>query len=503
MSEDWREQLRHLHNQLSGDGAGTPANNPINTRPSNTMGGQVTAGGANRPIQSPSSRPVQPNSPNPNGGLPAIDVHLGLDFGTRFTKVGIYLPHIQRRDILKFTTNGLRLLPSRVALGSDDKLYFVNAPAGVPPKLSLEYLKIRLANPAAEAFGTTLDVDGVPFSEAVRALSAFYLASVLRLAKAAAKQMFANELAADRKINWFANVGVPVKHCDSDALTVFKEVSAVAWAWHTRPSWAPRTTELMTDYERTNRGFDLRELPIQVAPELAAALIHFAERPNTAPGFYAFLDIGGGTLDGSVFRLRRDEDGAHFDILSADVDELGTMAAARHLVADAYLDMSDIVEKPLIVGSVAPKVVLPIKPELNERIQTLFASVVGQARRKINNHFFSDDDPISPRPGLNKPAPPTIPVYLAGGGCHSEWYRDLFKRTHNEFGHQAWGIGGYHFQTVPAPRGLNDPEFPQFVIAVGLTSEALHFGKYKLPSRTSPAPPPPVRVISVPIYEGH
>jgi hypothetical protein len=492
VSEDWRDILKQYRNQPSRD----PNDNRL-AGPSNTTSSRnpTSAIGSARPVPSASS------GQRLNGGIPAIDVHLGIDFGTRFTKVGIFLPHIQKRDILNF--KGVRLFPSRIALSEDERLYFVNCPGGAEPKLLLEYLKIRLANPAAEAFGTTVSISGVPFSDGVKSLSAFYLASILRLAKAAAKQMFPAELAADRTVNWFANVGVPVKHCDSDTLKVFKEVSAVAWLWHTRQPWAPRMSDLMIDYESTNVGADLGELRIQVAPELAAALIHFAERPNTAPGFYGFLDIGGGTLDGSVFRLRRDEDGAHFDILSADVDELGTMAAARHVVADAHHRMSDIVEKPLITGGVSPKIALPIKPELEERIQTLFASVVGQARRKINNHFFSDEDPVVARPGLNGPRPPIIPVYLAGGGCPSEWYRTLFKRTYDEFGHHAWGIGGYHFQTVPPPQGLNNPDFPRFVIAVGLTSEALHFDKYKLPSRTSPPPPKPQRIISVPVYEGH
>jgi hypothetical protein len=103
----------------------------------------------------------------------------------------------------------------------------------------------------------------------------------------------------------------------------------------------------------------------------------------------------------------------------------------------------------------------------------------------------------------NGPRPPIVPVYLAGGGCPSEWYRALFKRTYDEFSHQAWGIGGYHFQTVPSPQGLNSPDFSRFVIAVGLTSDALHFDKYKLPSRTIPPPPLPERTISVPPHEGH
>ena len=57
---------------------------------------------------------------------------------------------------------------------------------------------------------------------------------------------------------------------------------------------------------------------------------------------------------GSVFRLTRKPDGIRFDILSANVDEIGTMAIARRLVAQAYLQMDEIVEKPVIFGGEHP-----------------------------------------------------------------------------------------------------------------------------------------------------
>ncbi len=366
-----------------------------------------------------------------------------------------------------------------------------------PARLALDYLKIRLANPTAEAFGTTMRVDDVPFVRAVAPLSAFYLAAVLWLSKAAASKAFAAEIGNDRTVNWRANVGVPVKHYDGEALEVFRRVVEVAWIWQDRQPYNPTIKELVADYEKAVGATNHHDLPIQVIAELSAALVHFAEHRNSPEGYYGFLDIGGGTLDGSVFELQRDIEGPRVRILAADVEELGTMAIARHVVANAHRNMVDLIEKPLIVGGELPEISLPVPKEIEKRVQTLFASVMAKARgkMKIEQEEFA-------RPGLNKPKPPIIPIYLAGGGANSEWYRQLFARLHKDFNHgSAWGIGGYDLETIPAPFGLNDADYPRFVIASGLTSDAIRFERYKLPSRIRPPPGLPAREPSVPRYE--
>ena len=260
---------------------------------------------------------------------------------------------------------------------------------------------------------------------------------------------------------------------------------------------APIPAELVTEYDKAALGINPADMPIQVAPELTAALAHFGEHRNTAAGAYSFFDIGGGTLDGSVFRLRREREGASFDILSANVEELGTMAVARHVVAHAYKSIATEVEKPIIFGGEAPVAKFGMPKQVEERIQTFFASVIGQAHKRglfpASSHFTSRR--------LDGPVKHTLPVFIAGGGCRSEWYQSLFSRTCDEYGHnKQWGIAGYDIKIVPPPSGALDDEYPRFVIALGLTSENLHFHQYRLPSRYSTIPNLPNRASSVPNY---
>jgi hypothetical protein len=495
MAKDWKAQLAKLMEELNKPSAVPNSIKQTAASPNRSNGTSSEAKAVSPSYDSSSGIASNGSKPSPGGNgvrkAPAIDAILGVDFGTRYTKVALSLPHIERREILSFGSMG-RLLPSRLVI--DDRGYVagIRPRPGTQVEKSIEYLKIRLANPQSEAFGVSMSVGSVTLPDAIKALSAYFLAIVFKVSISAARGLLPQELDINRAINWSANVGVPVKHCDGEALGIFREVARVAWEWASRAPPQPLTAgDLVRRYDETSLAITDREMPVSVAPELAAGLVHFAEQRNTPEGLYAFVDVGGATVDGSIFRLSRTPEGSRFEILSAEVDELGTMAVARQLVASAYLSMSDTVEKPIIFGGVEPKPILQITSETEKRIQAAFARVVGEARKKLpGEHFESlSNTLIRTRPGLNKPLLPIIPVYMAGGGCGSEWYRQLIARVHGDFQHEKWGVGGYEIQTVPPPVGVVDDDYPRFVIALGLTSQSLHFEKYLLPSQIRIADP--------------
>ncbi|MDI2073064.1 hypothetical protein [Bradyrhizobium sp. Mp27] len=477
MSDNWQETLRKLHEQLLKDKGSNSA----------ALSAKDKAKAATPSV---GSRPAA------TAQMRAVEAVLGIDFGTRFTKVALSLPHIDRRILL--TVQGAeRVVPSRLILGDDDRLYSITCGSQAKPKVPIEYLKNRLADPHAGAFGGYVAVGKYQLNQIIRPACAFYLADILRRAEAAARAAFPAELSSARSVNWSANVGVPTKHFDSEMLGIFREVAAVAWVWRTKPAGSISPADLAADYEKAAASINPKEMPIQVAPELTAALVHFAEHRNTPAGAYSFFDIGGGTLDGSVFRLRRDNDGSSFDILAANVEELGTMAITRNLVAHAYKSMATLVEHPIILGGVSPQISIAIPRQIEERIQTFFSTViVGAVQRGL---FPPSAQPS--RRGLNEAPKPTLPVFVGGGGCRSEWYQRLFVRTCEEYSHSSqWGIAGYDVKIVPPPAGIVNDDYPRFVIALGLTSPNLHFNQYRLPSRYSPVPNLPDRKLSVPAY---
>ena len=125
--------------------------------------------------------------------------------------------------------------------------------------------------------------------------------------------------------------GVPVKTYASTDLGVFEEMAAVAWVWKDEAPAQRPIDDLVASYvkARDNRP-TCEESPIVVAPELVTAISHVAFRSDAPEGLYALLDIGGGTLDGTVFELRRTPRPA-VDILAAQVEPLGAIAIARRI----------------------------------------------------------------------------------------------------------------------------------------------------------------------------
>jgi hypothetical protein len=79
---------------------------------------------------------------------------------------------------------------------------------------------------------------------------------------------------------------------------------------------------------------------ISAFPELAAALSEYIRDPNRPEGLYGFCDIGGGTIDGAIFRLNRGAGYPRLAIPSAAVRPLGTVAVARDLVRRAGTALS-------------------------------------------------------------------------------------------------------------------------------------------------------------------
>jgi len=415
----------------------------------------------------------------------SIDTLLGIDFGTRFTKVAAYVPHIEERVVLTFGRKFGPFIPSGVALATDDLVYPIDVQPTVPVAVWIDNLKMRLADPASDVFGSAIDISGTKLKDAIRCLCAVFLSGVVRQAQVAVRRIFAQSLPPEATINWFANVGVPARFFDSDALSAFQEVASVAWTWSEGGPRPASLAELMADYAHTATSLGPREMPIRVAPELAAALAHFAEHRNTMPGLYGFFDIGGGTLDGTLFRVDRQANGVLFDVLSAQVDELGTMAIARRSAAQIFQDMNEFIEKPIIFGGATPTAEVPIPEDVEPSIQAFFSRVIDAARQKMPGQNFATqvDTPRLLRGGRKRSARmPVIPIFVAGGGCQSEWYLNALGRAHRTFKHAAWGIGGYQIGLIPPPSGMKTNEYPRFVVAIGLTSPRVHSDDYRLPN---------------------
>lgn len=93
-------------------------------------------------------------------------------------------------------------------------------------------------------------------------------------------------------------------------MAAFNEVAAVAFYWSQRDLTRYQVNDLRSAYGEILGGLDLQSSPAQVVPELAAAIHELIRDPNRADAVYGLVDIGGGTLDGTIFQINWSRIGA-------------------------------------------------------------------------------------------------------------------------------------------------------------------------------------------------
>jgi hypothetical protein len=432
----------------------------------------------------------------PNSGLlqsrrlDPIDVVIGIDFGTRFTKIAIGKG--LQRYVWEDETRK-RLFPSVLHVSSDGTVicYPQRPPAGCE---RVEYIKMLLADPNGDIFRSVRPrMSGRPIGEFVRPLAAKFLGDIIRHVKT--RELAIQSDLKNRKVNWFVNVGVPASHYDSN-VDAFREVSAIAFAWSDQIFSALKLADLSNLYQSTLRRIDIENSPASVVPELTAGLHEFVRDPNRADSLYGFFDIGGGTLDGAIFWINRSEIGLPLQIHASRVDHCGTMAVSRAMLLEIYQKMPQYIERQLVGPHAIPQLVIPLNETLSfrdnktarEEIQNLVGSLVVATRQHLYGQMFS------PRVDATERDTPPLRVFVAGGGAGSTWYKSAIEATFHERSLQALGLTGIRSEIVPKPTDYRQDDYPRFVIALGLADYSSALVDARLPSQFQNAQPRPGRL---------
>ncbi|MGH2506570.1 MAG: hypothetical protein ACRDHZ_04005, partial [Ktedonobacteraceae bacterium] len=254
-------------------------------------------------------------------------------------------------------------------------------------------------------------------------------------------------------------------------------------------------------YAHTVRTIDIVNSPASVVPELTAALHEFVRDPNRPDSLYGLFDIGGGTVDGAIFRINRTGIGLPLQIHAARVDCTGTMALSRMMLAELYSKLPSYIEGPLLNGGERPSVAIPLGEPLafrddqsaRDTIQTLVATVIGKTKRQLYGQMFS------PHLDATIRNTPPLRVFLAGGGASSIWYKTAIERTFEDRRLSQWGLTGIRSEIVVRPSDYQLNDYPRFVIALGLADLSAALVDARLPSQIQDAEPLPKRRSQTPI----
>ena len=473
-----------------------------------------------------------------------LDLNLGIDFGTQFTKVCIRDTALERSWVVTFANvnNSTRLLdqallPTKVCICSDGSLL-----AGLTKSewqqqeqtfsVAIDYIKMRLANidmtDEDEQYPSDLlqSFAGSDLNnpENLENICAYYLGCVI----IKAKQWFCEnhvDLIKNQDINWSANVGVPVKYCDSPSQERFQK--ALCLALLLSDSLPSTFSQLKAAMQELRTKIPDANIPCFAIPELAAGVYSYTVSRQAKPGLYIFFDIGSGTIEGASFRFWRENEMPKIDFYVGEVEPLGVNALAKSInsilsdvsiqveadivyksevllqniqnlstilvnsnsiengefISNQFKITDKVVEKQLLNNiTLQEKKILHLilrQGSIHRQVAKVVMISIGKNRQ--NSHqSFNDSDLV---------------IFLGGGGRESQYYQQTIKSTYVAFNHQDAGVPAYKVQELPFPKddldmsGIEKNKFHRFAVAYGLSIPDYQAPEFKLPSKFPYQPP--------------
>jgi hypothetical protein len=419
--------------------------------------------------------------------LGELSLNLGIDFGTSFTKVCFRDMVTDRSEIVTFTDENTHieeaLLPTKIGILADGTLI-----AGLTAsewqqqehqvQTTVEFIKMRLAEfdlPQVPGSWQLAKISQVSEAQAVENLCAYYLSRVITRAQAWIRRN-KPELILNQKIDWSANVGVPVEYYDSPAIERFRRTLSLAWLLSNEPQTEQMTLQnLHTCLKPLRTQLQEAVSNCHAVPEIAAEVWSLLDSREVDQGFYVLFDVGDGTLDGSSFRYWNDDGEKRVDFFSGKVNPLGVTAFAQQLAKELGIAATDVKETICVNSTDCPDRFQASTARKN--IQRLVAKVVRDGSLRYRDHGFR----------LVRPGRTTLDILIGGGGGQISFYQQAISSTYQDFQHGNSGIPEYSMRSLPLPKdletnGISRSEFYRFAVAYGLSIPDGEQPKTRLPS---------------------
>ncbi len=397
------------------------------------------------------------------------EVVLGLDFGTSCVKVVIgdsalgkafAVPFCQTEGISKF------LLPSRLC--QTGRVFSLEAGTHTYRDLKLSLL----ASP-----------EDVTLQQRVVA----FLALIIRRARG----WLLTEHAATYNrtaIVWKLAIGLPTaQHHQSPLSELFERLGLAAW--FSAGAHAEVTDTAIQTFPVTDTNEAATNLEVTVVPEIAAQIYGFVASNSfdkRAPNIYLMADVGSGTVDSSLFRVKQGKGGRwDFEFYTSVVEPNGVSNLHRHRVnwwAEALTEVG--APHGLIDDLAASKLVTDQQLSTPESFLDYFDGVDAKFRDLVktpDKEFFNLrvlaqvqgktlwrtwKDNLLPQSSLAN-----IPFFMCGGGVRMSYYQQLEPRLSSMTGYtwlraECWVMG------VPddlVAEGVAEDEYDRLSVAYGLS----------------------------------
>lgn len=396
-------------------------------------------------------------------GQHAIDVFIGIDFGTSYTKAAVGLMDAifpVRWDGVHCAEDALTL-PTEYSIMDEGNRAVLGQHPGATREAVLVNLKHPFLMPAVSRRATCE--------------AAVFLALVIRYVRAWTYREH-GDLLRHRKVNWMVNLGMPSNGLE-DAQQKIAYLRLVHLAWHLSlqeqiPGRLESDSALVCDW-MTNRPESLADEP-GLIPEFLAQVAGYVQSSQRADGLHCLVDVGGGSLDVVTFSVIRREGEDKFAIWAPEVKPLGVHMLLQNRLVGAEIqdaDSFDPIACALGADAFARQTTLKYEGVLvrdglfEQEVEKIVRAVVAKTKTK--------------RYKLSPAWANGLRVFMSGGGGSLSEYRGPVDRgvgrvaqrvnmldipRHNKVAEHLFPSGSYH----------------RISVACGLAQDPFNFGTLTL-----------------------
>lgn len=393
---------------------------------------------------------------------PPIDVFIGIDFGTSYTKAAVGLMDA----IFPVRWDGANSADDQLTLPTEySVLEGGRAVLGQHPRATRESVLVNLKHPFLMPAVSRRSI----------CEAAVFLALVIRYVRAWTFKEH-GDLLRHKRLNWMLNLGMPSNGLEDDQQKI-AYLRLVHLAWHLSlqdqvPGRLDSDTSQVLDW-MTNRPESLADEP-GLIPEFLAQVAGYVQSSQRTDGLHCLVDVGGGSLDVVTFSVIHREGEDKFAIWAPEVKPLGVhMLLQNRLVGADTQDASAVdpiscaleAEAFARQASLKPDTVLARDGLFGLEVEKLVRAVVAKTKTK--------------RYKLSPAWANGLRVFMSGGGGSLAEYRGPVDGGVGRVAHRV------NMLDIPRHNKVAEHLFPpgsyhRISVACGLAQDPFNFGTLTL-----------------------
>lgn len=390
---------------------------------------------------------------------PSIDVMIGIDFGTSYTKAAVGM----QDKIYPVDWSGVvtcpepLLLPSEYTALSDGRVFLGQRPGATSNEVKLD-LKVPFINPGVS-------------NESI-AVAAIFLSQTLSYIRAWIYKFHRGKI-GNTNIRWHVNLGVPCNGLEDTRLTsAYRRLGRTAWSLSQRGgdvTLGDAIAMVAASASEVNTT-DLHAL--DVFPEFVAQMAGYVQSPQRRRGLHALADVGGGTLDVVTFIVHQVDDEDTFPFLIPEVKNLGTHMLNQNRMVGVLVDEGAQLPDELmpVLNTVAFAAATSVDPNHVKARDEVFCTHVSNVVKKVLATTKAK------RYRRSEAWTSGLRTFLTGGGASVGAYSEAVKKG---------GLGcASHIELIPLPLHPRIADFhgdtqlyQRISVACGLAQDAFSLGR--------------------------